>query len=310
MEHVSICILTCDRTDQLEILLASLTAISCRPLEVIVVDNGSTDDTARLVSSDYPDVIYLKQTENIGTAGRNVAMNAATGEIIVALDDDLIGICDDSIEALIDIFETQPDVGAVCFKVVDPLFKQIMNWSHHREAELYGDKSFVTNEISEGAVAFRKAALDLAGLYPSNFFLGHEGADLAIRIMNHGYKVIYSPRIVVEHYHSLASREPWRRYYYDTRNTIWLVVRNYPIFYGLKHCGIQLGAMLVYSLRDGFFRYWCKGVFDGLRQIPQTWTERQPMSDHTRKIFRGIDRHRPSVWYIIKKRLFRKGVRI
>ncbi|MCD6287587.1 MAG: glycosyltransferase family 2 protein, partial [Candidatus Hydrogenedentes bacterium] len=102
MEHVSICILTCDRTEQLEILLASLTAISCRPLEVIVVDNGSTDDTARLVSSDYPDVIYLKQTENIGTAGRNVAMNAATGEIIVALDDDLIGICDDSIEFLID----------------------------------------------------------------------------------------------------------------------------------------------------------------------------------------------------------------
>jgi len=302
MKHVSICILTFNRPQKLETLLQSLDELSYAEMEIIVADNSSNDEAQDLIMSGFPHVIYLRQQQNLGAVGRNAAIAIASSPIVITLDDDIAGISDESIRIIINTFESREEVGAVCFKVVDPETRSVINWCHHRPVEHAADKLFFTNEISEGAVAFRKAALEQSGLYPSAFFISHEGADLAIRLMNKGYSVLYHPAIVVEHYHSEQSRVPWRRYYYDTRNVIWLGARNYPLFYGLKHCGMQLTAMLAYALRDGYFRYWVRAVMDALKGLKEVLQEREVMASRTRERFREIDRNRPG--------LFRKTVRI
>jgi GT2 family glycosyltransferase len=306
---VSLVVLTYNRTMLLQQLLQSLRKVRYRPFEVVVVDNHSDAPVGSAVRAEFPDANLLQMDRNLGIAARNEGIRQASGDIIITLDDDVTGIDDSAIKALVQRFGSL-SIGAVCFKVLDSDSGKITNWCHHYPVEKYADQIFQTDEITEGAVAFRKSALDRSGLYPEDFFISHEGPELAYRLMNAGYDVIYSPDIVVKHCHSELGRESWRRYYYDTRNLLWLAVRNYPLWYGIKSVVVGLTAMLIYSLRDGFLHYWIKGVLDGFRGISKAYRHRQQPSERTIAIVEQIEKHRPGFWYIARRRLFRRQVRI
>lgn len=305
---VSLVILTYNRPLLVEKHLIHLSRIIHSPFEVIVVDNHSDAPLDHIVEK-YPVARLLRMEENLGIAGRNRGMEQATGEIIITLDDDVHGITDKDIRQLVEQFKN-PKIGAVCFKVTDEKTGNIINWCHHRNKDIYGDMTFATEEITEGAVAFRKTALEKVGLYPEEFFISHEGPDLALRLMNAGYEVIYYPGIVVQHGHSELGRTSWRRYYFDTRNLIWLVIRNYPVLLGARRLVLGLLAMGIYSLRDGYFRYWLKAIYDGVRGSGRTYSQRNPIRKNTELRLRELRKFYPGLWYMVKTRILNKGVRI
>jgi GT2 family glycosyltransferase len=306
--RVSLVILTYNRPHLIPKQLERFATITYPEFELIIVDNHSDQLLTDMVKP-YPFARLLRMPENLGVAGRNRGIAAARGEIVITLDDDVTGISDQDINYLVTLFR-KDTTGAVCFKVLDEVTGEVINWCHHRKRELYSDQVFITDEITEGAVAFRRHVVMQAGLYPEEFFISHEGPDLALRIMNCGYDVIYDPAITVLHSHAIAGRPGWRRYYYDTRNQIWLVLRNHHLWRGTRMLVIGLGSMLVYSLRDGFLRYWLKGVIDGIQGSRKMLAQRIPVNSRTQKILDEIDRYRPDMWYMIKKRLLTKKVRI
>lgn len=305
---ISLVILTYNRPDALEAQLQILQHIQYEPFEVLVVDNCS-DPPADSILARFPFAKGIRNTSNLGAVARNIGIRKASGDIVITLDDDVMGIDDSAIGHLIKQFE-DPHLGALCFKVIDPQNKKVTNWCHHCKPEQYADQEFLTIEITEGAVAFRRDALAKSGLYPDSFFISHEGPDLAWRLVNAGYLVKFSPDIVVRHSHSPAGRTSWRRYYYDTRNLVWLALRNFPLVYGVRRTVIGLTAMFVYSLRDGYLRYWGKGIIDGIRGAPEAIRSRTPPSKNTRRLVKAIEANRPSFLYLAKKRLFSRTVRI
>lgn len=305
---VSLVILTYNRPTLLKKQLICVASINYRPFDVVVVDNNSDQPVTDIVN-EYQFVRLIQMEANLGVAGRNRGIEAAEGDIVITLDDDVHGISDSDINTLITLFQNS-SIGAVCFKVMDAETNAIINWCHHRKQEEFSEKTFLTEEITEGAVAFRKSVLGQAGLYPEEFFISHEGPDLALRIMNCGYRVIYTPDIVVHHSHSSIGRPGWRRYYYDTRNLIWLVLRNYPFLPGLKRLVVGLGAMAIYALRDGYFWYWLKGIFDGIKGGRWALAGRSPMTSHTRTLLNEIAEFRPGFWYMVEQRLLKRGVEI
>jgi len=307
---VSISVLTYNRADILKELLESLCKISYSPLEIIVIDNHSSDETEAIVKKQSPKIKYLKTPKNIGVAARNKGLSKASGDIVITLDDDIIGIDDSDINALVALFESRPDIGAICFKVVDYHSGNVCNWCHHYQKEEFCDREFVTDEITEGAVAFRKSVLDKAGFYPAYFFISHEGPDLLCRMLDAGYKTLYSPEVCVRHRTHQAGRATWRRYYYDTRNQIWVVARNYPILFGLKYLVRGLTAMLLYSIRDGFLSYWIKGIWHGLKDLPKVLQDRKPVSKEAVKTLKEIASNRPSLIYTAKQRMLRREIRL
>jgi GT2 family glycosyltransferase len=307
---ISICILTYKRPQILRELLLSLRELTYLPIEIIVVDNASNDGTGEMVRKEFQEVIYNQLQQNIGIGGRNIAIEQASGEILISLDDDVIGISNDSLWKLINKFKSNPEIGGICFSVTDYFTGKIINWCHHYKKENYFDREFVTDEITEGAVAFRKEVLDKAGLYPDRFFISYEGPDLLIRMLEAGYITIYSPEIQVRHRVASDGRTSWRRYYYDTRNQIWFVARNYPFWWGVKYLCRGLTAMLFYSVRDRYFTYWAKGIWDGIKELPWVMKERRPFSKQTRRILLEIASNRPSVWYMIKARFFQREISI
>lgn len=308
LPSISVVVLTYNRIESLRSLLAELSQLRYPGLEIIVVDNCS-QVPAESLKDQHPNVVFLRLPENVGVGGRNAGMAQARGEFIVCLDDDVSGLTDASLYKLDGLFK-DPTVAGICFTVIEAVTGEITNWVHHKPVERYANQTFPTYEITEGAVAFRKSVAEAAGFYPANFFISHEGPDLAFRIMGLGYSVIYTPEISVIHAYSPLARASWRNYYYDTRNTFWLVARNCPFFFGAKLLLRQNGSMMLYSIRDRFFLWWLRGVRDGFRGWPQAWRERKRMSAQTMRQVAFIDRDRPSLIYLLRKRLFRTGIKI
>jgi len=307
---VSLCILTYNRSEILVKLLDSIKGIYPSLAEVIVVDNCSTDGTKELFDNDYGWVCYIRELENIGVAARNTAIKKSIGDVIITIDDDIFGLTEADIKDIKKKLDDNPQIGALNFKVIDAHTGTICNWIHHREVEKFHDKPFLTYEISEGAVAFRKAALLETGLYPEYFFISHEGPDLAFRLIDKGYEVHYFPSIAVQHSHAVQGRKSWFRYYYDTRNLFWLAMRNFPVWYAMRFLFRGLSATFVYSVRDGFFKYWVKGVYDALPGLKRCARDRHQLSKKTMLQLKDIDRKRPSFYYMLSKRLFRKEMRL
>lgn len=305
---VSISILTYNRSTILNELLTSLASITDVLDDIIVVDNHSTDDTEAMVRQNHPHIRYYKTPSNIGVAARNLGISKAAGDIIITLDDDIIGIDDQDIKTLIRLFEEKMDVGAICFKIRDYQSDEICNWCHHYQTEVFADREFITDEITEGAVAFRKSAIQKSGLYPDFFFISYEGSDLLCRLLVAGYKTMYSPDIEVKHRTAQQGRPNWRRYYYDTRNQIWMVARNYPFLLGIKYLLRGLPAMFVYSFRDRFISFWFRAIYDGIRGLPKVLENRKPLGSESVKILKDIAKNRPGLLYTAKKRLIKREI--
>lgn len=308
--QTSICILTYNRCDSVMAVIGSMYDLLDDSTEIIVVDNNSTDNTFSSITGCFKKVRYYKTEHNVGASGRNVAFNNALGSIIVCLDDDVSGITSESISTLHTKFSRNARLGAVNFKVVDAFTGNICNWVHQCKPEDYYEKEFFTYEITEGAVAFRKEALDKAGYYDDIYFISHEGPDLAFRIMREGYDCIYCGDIGVSHRHENSGRASWLNYYYDTRNHIYLAVKNLPLKNAVRYLAVGLLSMLVYSIRDGFFRYWVKAVHDGIKNMPLLLQKRNVLPENVMLRISVIDEKKAPLLYKIKSRLFRKSARL
>lgn len=307
---VSIAVLTYNRKEVLDELLASLSTIDRKRSEIMVIDNGSIDGTAELVQRRHPNVKLIKMPRNLGVDGRNFGIVNAVGDILITLDDDILGINDDSIDLLVKKFHENSTLAAICFQVRDYYNHTVCNWCHPYLQETFFDQEVLTTEISEGAVAFRRSLFEAIGLYPDNFFISHEGADLSARIIDSGHDIIYLPGISVLHKYATGGRKNWRRYYYDARNTYFVAVRNYRAWHALTHIFRKSAIMMIYSIRDGFFRYWLKAQFDALLGLVMVFKIRKPISSETEAKIKSINNNRPSAWYYFKKRFMKKQVRI
>lgn len=290
----SIVVLTFNRPTDLKATVQNLYPLVNRDCEMIVVDNAS-EIHAVTVLEEFDRVKVIRELENKGVAARNSGILSARGDIVICLDDDVYGLDVQELRRLDSIFSTSVDVGAICFQVRNATTGKIMNWIHHRNRDVFATKEFETYEITEGAVAFRASALRETRLYPEEFFISHEGPDLAYQLMDASFKVIYTPSVVVKHAHSSVSRESWRRYYFDTRNVFWLVARNLPLSMGLPLIIRQVGGMFMFAIRDGYLRWWCKGVFDGLAGLNAAAANRNVISENTIQNIRKIRRQEESL---------------
>lgn len=304
----SVVILTYNRPKYIQQQLDSLSLID--NIEIIIVDNCSDTNYAQEISVLYDNVRVIRLDKNYGAVGRNYGIEEATADYIVTLDDDVWGIENSFLLKARDLFNKDSDIDCICFHVLDEKSGQTTNWIHHCDKSKFSSLTFETYEISEGAAIFRRSCFLSIGLYPELFFISHEGPDLAFRIINAGKKIIYYPDIKVIHAHALEGRASWRRYYYDTRNLIWLAYRNYNIQLLTTRFPLQLAAMLFYSIRDGYIKYFIKAFYDALKNIGDLKGSRNPISRSAYLKIKAIDKNRPSLFFYIKERVFKKEIKI
>jgi GT2 family glycosyltransferase len=209
--------------------------------EVILVDNGSRDESLKLLAREYPWVRVIALPQNRGFAPAcNVGLGAARGEILVLLNNDTEA--DPGwLNAVVDAFRRHAEAGAVASKMrlfdrrdhlhtagdiyrLDGTPGNRGAWQ--RDEGQFDAEAYVFSACG-GAAAYRRAMLEQVGGLDESFYFSCEDVDLGWRAQMAGWPCVYSPHAVVYHKVS-ATGAGVINSYYDGRNFIHLIVKNYP----------------------------------------------------------------------------------
>lgn len=276
--------------------------------EIIVVDNHSQDDVKQRIMARRAGIKLIELPENGGAcAARNAGAHAATGDILVILDDDAGFLSPLELGELVKIFDKRPDVHVIAFKVCDPATGELClrDWCHPRYWKEFAQTEFETDHFGEGASAFRRDVFEKTGGYYEPLFYGAEGLDMELRVMDQGYKIIYTPRVRVWHQVSGKARTNHRQYFYFTRNYVWMAYKDYPLWAGAKFLCFKLVMMLYLTIRVGCYPSFFRGLWDGFKGLPRIRRDRKPIARLTMKHWSDLERGRPG----LLKRLARHRAR-
>ncbi len=196
---------------------------SHRPIEVIVVDNASTDGSLPMVTRDFPEVVAIGSPDNLGFAGgNNLGMREAKGDYLLLLNNDAF-VKSGAIDAMLGIMEERPDVG-----VLGPLLRNedgsvqisygdMLNFRAEASQKLLskfyerGNRFFrgyiekrskqeaFPDWVSGACMMLRTELLDKVGYFDDCFFMYTEEVDYCQRVRRAGYRVLYTPEAEVIH---------------------------------------------------------------------------------------------------------------
>ncbi len=265
-------------------------------LDILVVDNASTDGSVAFVRQAFPQVRVLSLKENIGCAARNEGMAMARGEIVVTIDNDVLLSTPQDVQSVVALFDTYPDVACIDFQIRDEAgLLCTRDWCHPRDWRQFAHDEFFTAYVLEGASAIRRQAFEHVGGYWAPLFLGHEGHDLAYRLLGAGFNLLYTPRVHVTHLVSPSARPASRIYYTFTRNAIWVSLRNHRPVAALQAIVKYMSLMAFSSARAGHWPSYLRGLRDGLRGVPEALATRSPLTPAAYRRLRHIRRFEPGV---------------
>ena len=277
--RVSVVVLTFNRAAELCRVLERLKALPEQP-QVIVVDNGSSDDTAARVERIFPEVELVRCAANLGAAGRNAGVARVTTPYVAFCDDDTWWAPGSLAEAA-NLLDAYPHVAAVTARVLvgpeqreDPTCRLMADSPLDASVALPGRPIL---GLLAGATAFRRDAFVKAGGYHPRYFLGGEEALLALDLYRAGAWLVYAPHLTVHHYPS-KQRDVHARASVSTRNAVWTAWLRWPA-----------GAALAHTLRM-LPRLWReRGVTPALAGLPWILRERQAIPPEVERMRRRVD---------------------
>ncbi len=240
---ISIVILTHDSADFIPACLDSLLRQKGEA-EIIVVDNGSRDDTRRHLRSYAKDIFLIANPDNLGPCrGRNQGISAAKGEWVLTLDCDVL-LEDGFIAALEQkIRELGPRTGMVQPKILTPDKKRIyscgvyLSWGRRFFDIGQGEENrgnFSRPEFVFGACAaaalYRRSMLEeikeSTGYFDERFFFFVEDVDISWRARRKGWQCLFAPEIVCTHAGKSTMYDRDLQQYYCARNRFYTIRKN------------------------------------------------------------------------------------
>lgn len=228
---ISVVIVSWNAKRFLEECLDSLRDSTSRSMEIIVVDNASTDGSPEMVEATFPQVKLIKCSENLGFAkANNVGIRASTGRYVSLVNSDVkvIGACFDR---LADYLDQHPDVGNVGPRILNrdmtlqSSCRQFPTlWNNFcessglsrifRKSNLFSGEHmffFPHDRICDVDVLVgcfwlvRKEAFERVGLLDEDFFIYAEDLDWCRRCWNAGWRVVFFPGSQAIHYRGGSS---------------------------------------------------------------------------------------------------------
>lgn len=293
---VSVAVLSYQRRDVLRGALESARAQRWPQLDILAVDNASTDGSDAMVRAEFPDVRLVRLPENVGAAARNAGVAAARGDLVFTLDDDVRFTSPDDVARGVAAFARHPAAAVVNFTVVG-LDGQLSrrDWCHPRDPDRWAASEFETCYVLEGASACRREAFLAAGGYWPPFFIGHEGLDLAFRLLAAGHALVYTPDVRVQHLVEASARPSSRIYYTFTRNAVWLALRNHRPLPALAAVAQDVALMGFCAARARHLGAWARGLRDAVRGVPAALASRRPLSRAAYARLAAVRAHRPTL---------------
>ena len=251
--RVSVIVCAYNAAETLEDCLSALEQLSYPDVEVLLVDDGSTDDTATIATR-HPS-IRLIQVENGGlSAARNVGLAHASGEIVAYTDADVC-VEPEWLTYLVEPFFSPGIAGSGGPNVVppdDPWLAQCVARAPGGPSHVLLDDR-IAEHVPGCNMAFRRdVLLALDGFNPT-FIKAGDDVDLCWRLQARGWKIGFAPCALVWHRHRSSIRDYWRQQLGYGEGETWLKPLHPAKFVGrraLWHGHIYSPLPFIRSLRN------------------------------------------------------------
>jgi GT2 family glycosyltransferase len=289
----SVIVVLWNSEDYLPICLKQLSQQNFQDFEVVLVDNGSTDNAVdELNPEDYKFPIKIeKLTKNLGfAAANNISARLARGKYLVLLNADAFPE-PDWLERLLDAAKIYPDTFFSSRQVQanksetldgegDVYHVSGLGWRHN-----YGLPVYPSNQLQEvfsacGAAALfpRQAFLD-AGGFDEDYFSYHEDVDLGFRLRLRGLNCMLVPQAVVHHVGSASTgKRSDFSVYYGHRNLVWTYFKDMPALllwlYLPLHALVNLFFLIYFTFKGQGRAIW-RAKIDALRGLPKILKKRR-----------------------------------
>lgn len=229
-DKVSVCIVNWNTRDYLYDCIRSLEELNIANLEIIVVDNCSSDESSAMVKKFFPNIRFIQNTVNSGYArGNNQALSYAGGKYILFLNPDTV-IPYNIFDKLIEKMESDSSIGVLTCQLRNP-DRSIQNfcsglanikdeiflqsgfdknypdnlWAGHKKMSFFSCD--VESEIEQPPGTFiftKREVLDRIGGFDENFPIFYNDVDWCARVSKAGWKIIFTPSVYIIHHKSAS----------------------------------------------------------------------------------------------------------
>jgi O-antigen biosynthesis protein len=239
----SVVVVSYNTAAHIESCLLSILELDYPQVEIIVVDNGSTDESVDLVRQRFPDVELVELQENKGFAGgASVGLYMASGDIVATVNPD-VKLDPGWMSVVVETLLSEEGIGIVGSKILYPDGKTIQHAGGEVHYPLATTEHTGRGEPDTGqynqprtvqfvtgaAIAMRRDVGRALQFFDESFFpVFYEDVDLCVRAEKLGLRVLYQPRAVAYHKESVTLDHSTSRYYsYYHANRLRYIIKHY-----------------------------------------------------------------------------------
>lgn len=257
---ISVLIHNLNRARALRRCLSSVAMQAYRPLEVVLSEAGSTDDSVTVIRQFCQEMYHVGiETKVVPcprmgvAASRNFAGRHATGGLICFLDNDAAFTSSNCLTQAANYFAGGGRLALVSFRVLRENTNQIdpMSWVFRRSNLVWSHREFKTFTFTGGAFCARADAFWEVGGFWDHLKYGREEEDLGLALVDKGYELLYTPAVTVRHFPEATGRMSLsERRFTELRNGVLVLWRRAPIpLAGLAIAG-RVCTMAVRAFRE------------------------------------------------------------
>jgi len=261
--HIDVVILNWNRPDDTIKAVQSVLVQDFPDYSILIWDNASTDHSREILNKTYRDTsrvhLHFAQS-NYGVAGgRNRAFAQCQGDILFSLDSDATIQNAGALSLIAEKFSHFPDVGALSFEVKRP--DGHLMWPFSRPQDMWHEQSFETFRIDGCAFAVRREVFQTLHGFEEHFSpYGAEDAYFALRLLDHGEKILYMPSVHIEHAFNPAGRNQ-QQFMMHVRNRLWIPAELFPFPQCLLYLLGQLISLYKDAREEKQLAAFIKGIF-------------------------------------------------
>lgn len=314
---VSVIVVNWNGGELLSRCLAHLERQTVKADKVFVVDNASTDGSVDALALEFPDIVLMRMTSNLGfAAGNNAAIAMADTDWVILLNPDAFAE-PEWIERLLMAADANPLVSVFGCRQMQQATPHLLDGigdvylmtgqvyrRGHGRPMVAEDR--LTSEIfapCAAAAMYRRDVLVECKGFDEDYFCYMEDVDLGFRLQSLGHDAIYVPDAVVHHVGSATTGGQHSDFatYHGHRNLVWTFVKNVPgaLFWLLLplHLLLNLGSVVWFCL-NGRGAVILRAKRDAVRGLPMMWKKRQ-VQQRARRV--GVAR----IWQLMEKKFRR-----
>jgi len=297
----TVVIVTKNRRDELVDSVRSAVEQTAAP-DVLVLDDGSDDGSARTVEREFPTVrvVHFDRSEGY-IVRRNQAAGLATTPIVVSIDDDATFSSPRTVAQVLSEFD-DPRIGAVAMPYINVRCDDIV-----RTRAPDDEGRWVTHGFVGTAHAVRREIFLRLGGFRELFFHQGEERDFCLRLLATGFVTVLGRSDPV-HHHVSPRRDLRRIHIYARRNDIlgaWLTT---PMPYLPVRLAGTIAKGAAFGMRAHRVRWMAAGVVAGLAGCGRSWRARRPVSAATYRLSRDLTKQRAMPWDAVSERVDRAMV--